>query len=638
MTIDTRQFEQKLATYPTPIALGCGRICRARTPQDGLDAILKCAELVTRYLAAVSVCSLAARVDKDEPIPQNLTNISGNLSLGDFLTIVQSIANSNVEHPLRAGLSAAIKGKGRDAGPADVGLTELLELRNRLGHDLMGMTEAKAISIFREDTPDDHLKSSLLALEPLLGLPLFVVEDVRVIGRSKYLARRLLLMGESTDPLPEEIEVDGGFENQKTIYLGVPDGVISLFPFLVWDLVNPKSNYGIYFVNGFSNNGLRLITVHSDQFELKDPGYAQARELLGGKTVEKETVGLASGKTFYSHWVDARRTIDQTSDLISGRVSWEEFDTATLSWYGARLGSSSEEETRTIIVDRLLDGREYLTPVEVNQMKLLFGNNGAIRSLIGRQMLDCRAKKSTESRWDERVESSANILECLKLGIEFFGKHVGLDGFTLDGLAAVSGSADYIAMREGLVNLFIHQDYKDSSTASQIEISIDRAVFFNAGKSLVSNNALVDGGKSQCRNPLIARALRTIGFAELAGSGLRELHHVWRAAKRRPPITESNSSANTFTLILDWRDMPDTSDAFWKGKLGLALTSQEATVLALSADPSGLTVEQAASSLGILIYDAEDIVRNLARQALVDKEGNRISIKAHLRALVEESR
>jgi len=253
-------------------------------------------------------------------------------------------------------------------------------------------------------------------------------------------------------------------------------------------------------------------------------------------------------------------------------------------------------------------------------------------------MLDCRAKKSTESRWDERVESSANILECLKLGIEFFGKHVGLDGFTLDGLATVSGSADYIAMREGLVNLFIHQDYKDSSTASQIEISIDRAVFFNAGKSLVSNNALVDGGKSQCRNPLIARALRTIGFAELAGSGLRELHHVWRAAKRRPPITESNSSANTFTLILDWRDMPDTSDAFWKGKLGLALTSQEATVLALSADPSGLTVEQAASSLGILIYDAEDIVRNLARQALVDKEGNRISIKAHLRALVEESR
>jgi hypothetical protein len=84
--------------------------------------------------------------------------------------------------------------------------------------------------------------------------------------------------------------------------------------------------------------------------------------------------------------------------------------------------------------------------------------------------------------------------------------------------------------------------------------------------------------------------------------------------------------------------MPDTSDAFWKGKLGLTLTSQEATVLALSADPSGLTVEQAASSLGILIDDAEDIVRNLARQTLVDKEGNRISIKAHLRALVEESR
>src|SRR4030095_16411165 len=101
--------------------------------------------------------------------------------------------------------------------------------------------------------------------------------------------------------------------------------------------------------------------------------------------------------------------------------------------------------------------------------------------------------------------------------------------------AATSGSADYIAMREALVNVFIHQDYSDSSAAAQIEIQSERSTFFNPGRSLVSGTALLEGGKSQARNPLIARALRLIGFAELAGSGLRELQRVWRNAKRRPP-------------------------------------------------------------------------------------------------------
>ncbi len=69
-------------------------------------------------------------------------------------------------------------------------------------------------------------------------------------------------------------------------------------------------------------------------------------------------------------------------------------------------------------------------------------------------------------------------------------------------------SADYIAMRECLVNLFIHQDYGDARTAGQIEITPDRAMFFNAGKSLVDDPALAEGGRSQSRNPLISRALR----------------------------------------------------------------------------------------------------------------------------------
>src|SRR5260370_20685215 len=101
-------------------------------------------------------------------------------------------------------------------------------------------------------------------------------------------------------------------------------------------------------------------------------------------------------------------------------------------------------------------------------------------------------------------------------------------------------------MREGLVNLFIHQDYGDPTTVAQIEMMPDQTMFFNAGKSLVSNTALVDGGKRQSRNPVISRALRLIGFAELAGSVLRAVHRAWREAKRHPPNIDYNPDTNTF--------------------------------------------------------------------------------------------
>jgi hypothetical protein len=40
-------------------------------------------------------------------------------------------------------------------------------------------------------------------------------------------------------------------------------------------------------------------------------------------------------------------------------------------------------------------------------------------------------------------------------------------------------------------------------------------VLFNVGHSLVDSKELTKGGRSQSRNPLIARALRLIGFADL---------------------------------------------------------------------------------------------------------------------------
>src|SRR6266852_2207525 len=191
--IDNTPFENGIAIYPQPIALSCGQICRARNSQEQLDAILKCAETVTRYLAVVTISSFSARDDANVAIPNGLSNFTGNLSFGHFLSVVQGITTVNCSYPLKDALVAAFKGKKGSSESANARLTKLLNLRNQLSHDLRSSSEAKATSIFKEQAPDEDLKVALGALDSIFRLPLFVVEEQRVESK-KIIARRLLLI------------------------------------------------------------------------------------------------------------------------------------------------------------------------------------------------------------------------------------------------------------------------------------------------------------------------------------------------------------------------------------------------------------------------------------------------------------
>jgi len=158
-------------------------------------------------------------------------------------------------------------------------------------------------------------------------------------------------------------------------------------------------------------------------------------------------------------------------------------------------------------------------------------------------------------------------------------------------------------------------------------------LFFNTGFSLVAKERLVEGGKSQARNPLIARALRLIGFAELAGSGIRALQTAWREARRRPPQFESDREANTFTVTLDWRLVSDTYDAVWKQRLGVRLTTEQAQILNLALDTEGITIEEAASGTGLTIDDTREALNYLQLQVLIEERQGRFYVKEHLKEL-----
>ena len=161
--------------YPSPVAIACGRVLRARSAAERVNACLKAAEVLTRYLAGVVVASFASREDEAEA---KLSELNGNLSFGHFLTTVQEVAAAKGKHPAQQPLRYAFKvsKKEKGSGATNEALTRLLNLRNRLGHELATLDEIRAALVEADDRPLETLVCALAGAEELLALPLFVVE------------------------------------------------------------------------------------------------------------------------------------------------------------------------------------------------------------------------------------------------------------------------------------------------------------------------------------------------------------------------------------------------------------------------------------------------------------------------------
>src|SRR5947209_5832921 len=92
--------------YPSPVAIACGRVLRARTASDRVNACLKAGEVLARYLAAVAVASFATR---EEEGGATLSELRGNLAFGHFLTTVQEVAAAKASHPAAPLLAQGFK-------------------------------------------------------------------------------------------------------------------------------------------------------------------------------------------------------------------------------------------------------------------------------------------------------------------------------------------------------------------------------------------------------------------------------------------------------------------------------------------------------------------------------------------------
>lgn len=618
--------------YPFPVAVASGRVFRVRSASERVNAVLKAAEVLTRYLAAISAASFATRSDE---CATNLTALDGNLSFGHFLTVVQEIAASQTAHPIAPLLAQGFKSKKqKDAvrGKTDAALVELLELRNALGHDLRNLDDVMAAAIETERSPCTLLAGALEGSSELLSKPLFVVEQQDWTADGVVM-RHLLLMGESADPAPRTVKLEGrGVEFKQDPYVSINETCLHLPPWLLWGIDQKRKNFALLFLDGINPSKLRYCTVDGNEQRLDSPAeLAHLREFYSGTRQQACTVVLVDGRSLAREWSDERKRIEEAAHHQAGTIDWSSLDEHTLSWYANLLGAAGRTAAE-VVQEKLLDGRTSFKSEELRQLKLLFGTPATVRAELQRDVLDIRVIDPTTGRPSKRELIEANnLVEALKRATVFFAAHRGLTGFSPEDLRSSTGTVDYLTLREALVNQIIHQNYNDATTAGQIELHDEKVTVFNAGCSLVPTAQLLDGGKSQPRNPLIARALRLLGFAEISGSGIRAVHRACQQAKRKSPTFDSNEKTNTFTLTLDSAATLEDVDVYWNSLLGVSLTSLQATVLnALLKLPSAtLSVLERETGLGI--EQLEQALEFLALQVLVEQDESNYRLAPHLR-------
>ena len=283
-------FRRASLIYPQPVAIACGRVLRARSHSERLDACLRAAEVLTRYIAATALSSFAAREGGDG---LNISVLDGNLAFGHFLSTTQQVANIEVPHPLGAYLSAGFKPKkGQLTGVTYSALEALLHLRNELGHQLQTINSPKAQALLEERKPDAQLAQALKGVDGLLMLPLFVVEDQQLVQRV-IRARRLLLMGKSADPSPDEVEITEGIEELGVPYVSINTTLLKLPPILVWELVQQRANTRLLFLDKVGPQMSRYKTVEGDEIGGASDRAAEISALCAEKSDKANALNFA---------------------------------------------------------------------------------------------------------------------------------------------------------------------------------------------------------------------------------------------------------------------------------------------------------------------------------------------------------
>ena len=344
-----------------------------------------------------------------------------------------------------------------------------------------------------------------------------------------------------------------------------------------------------------------------------------------------------------------RFLIDATAERFDGQAVERNpdaaFDSGSIKWYRAtyegRSGNRSYSglpdldflDEMGLLVER--DGQKRPTHAAI----LLFGNNAAFRQLLPRPVVDCqrftlsRDQADTDACWADRAVLDENLIRTWQALVDWYGRFAERP-FRIDpaSLQRDDSPPDYIAYREAMVNLLIHQDYSDHARNAELRHYADQTVFWNPGDAFTSVADLLEPGEKEVRNPRIVTAFRRIGLSENAGWGLRDVFRNWQQLGNVPPRITNDKGRKHFELILLKEELLSERQRIFQAQLGVHLTDEQARVFAFVCQEGQITLQQIKAVTELSTLDAAEIADRLVTQKLIEpiETSGRYALAEHL--------
>ena len=345
-----------------------------------------------------------------------------------------------------------------------------------------------------------------------------------------------------------------------------------------------------------------------------------------------------------------RFLVDAMPERFDGRViecdPGTTFDDDSVRWYREtyerRPGNRSYAELSDLdFLDEMgllaeRDGRRMPTRAAV----LMFGCNAAFRQLLPRPVVDCqrftlsRDESDTGARWIDRTVLDENLIRTWRALVDWYGRFAERP-FRIDPatLQRDDTPPDYLAYRESLVNLLMHQDYSDQGRKAEIRHYADQTVFWNPGDAFAAAADLLEPGEKEVRNSHIVTAFRRIGLSENAGWGLRDVFRNWQQLGNVPPCITNNKGRKCFELVLLKEELLSERQRLFQAQLGVHLTDEQARAFAFICRDGKATLSHLKAVTGLPAAETVAVVDRLVTQGLVVRSdgGENHVLAGHLR-------
>lgn len=276
-----------LSTTPQPIALALGRVARGSSRPEGLEACLKAAEMLTRYLAVISLASAASTKPPEEQLP-SVEGFEGNLAFGTFEAAIRQAIAVAWDHPLRDELRAAMRSTKKHQAVTGVRLERFVQLRNDLGHAITHVDELKAASLFEEHDPIGALIECIEDLAAVLSCPPLAV--VRQEHRRHRLTAQVLFFVGEGDPIPNDLDLKTPIFDWERAYLCTAAGLLPLSPGLAL-MPRPDGRRGLYLIDGIQDEGIRYKGAFDNDVAVVQGVSEELRRWIGGPQGEAAPAG-----------------------------------------------------------------------------------------------------------------------------------------------------------------------------------------------------------------------------------------------------------------------------------------------------------------------------------------------------------